>query len=142
MSGKHHELTKRAAAFTLKHTGERAVDYARGAHSPVAALANWLTAADITDGAVFDTINRHGCAAGLSDRAIALIVKWRAMAAGIDLTDYSDSSLHAGRAKEAAASSQYTRLHSGRNSLYEQSASATGHFDRLTDRPNCLAHSQ
>ena len=43
---------------------------------PVVALRTWLEAADITDGAVFRAIDRHGrIATGPSDRAIALIVK-------------------------------------------------------------------
>jgi integrase len=70
----------------------------------VAALRSWLAAAGITDGAVFRAINRHGrIATGLSDRAIALIVKRRAVAAGVDPTGYSAHSLRAGCATEAAA---------------------------------------
>jgi integrase len=71
---------------------------------PVAALRTWLAAADIIDGAVFRAIDRHGrIATGLSDRAIALIVKRRVAAANIDPTGYSAHSLRAGCATEAAA---------------------------------------
>ena len=72
--------------------------------SPVAALRTWLEAAGIIDGAVFRAIDRHGrIATGLSDRAIALIVKRRAAAAGVDPANYSAHSLRAGCATEAAA---------------------------------------
>jgi site-specific recombinase XerD len=71
---------------------------------PVAALRTWLETTGITDGAVFRAVDRHGrIAACLSDRAIALIVKRRAAAAGIDATGYSAHSLRAGCATEAAA---------------------------------------
>jgi integrase len=71
---------------------------------PVAALRTWLEIAGITDGTVFRAINRHGrIATGLSDRAIALIVKRRAAAAGVDPAGYSAHSLRAGCATEAAA---------------------------------------
>ena len=71
---------------------------------PVAALRTWLEAAGITEGAVFRAIDRHGrIATRLSDRAIALIVKRRAAAAGVDPTGYSAHSLRAGCATEAAA---------------------------------------
>jgi integrase len=71
---------------------------------PVAALLTWLEAAGITEGAVFRAIDRHGrIDAGLSDRAIALIVKRRVASAGVDPTGYSAHSLRAGCATEAAA---------------------------------------
>ena len=66
-------------------------------------LDTWRPPA-ITDGAVFHAINRHDrVATGLSDRAIALIVKRRAVAAGVDPAGYSAHSLHAGCATKAAA---------------------------------------
>jgi integrase len=69
----------------------------------VAALRTWLEAAGIADGAVFRAVNRHDrIATGLSDRVIALIVKRRAAAAGVDPTGYSAHSLRAGCATEAA----------------------------------------
>jgi integrase len=71
---------------------------------PVAALRTWLAADGTTDGAVFRAIDRHGrIATGLSDRAIALIVKRRAAAAGVDPIGYSAHSLRAGCVTEAAA---------------------------------------
>jgi integrase len=71
---------------------------------PVAALRTWLAATGITEGAVFRAIDRHGrIASGLSDRAIALIVKRRAAAAGIDPANYSAHSLRAGCATGAAS---------------------------------------
>jgi integrase len=71
---------------------------------PVAALRAWLEAAGITEGHVFRAVDRHGrIAIGLSDRAIALIVRRRAATAGVDPAGYSAHSLRAGCATEAAA---------------------------------------
>jgi hypothetical protein len=81
--------------------------------------------ATITDGAVFRAIDRHGrIATGLSDRAIALIVKRRVAAANIDPTGYSAHSLRAGCATEAAA---------------RGSRNATSAGIRATDRSRCCA---
>ena len=71
---------------------------------PVLALRTWLDRADITDGRVFRSVNRHGRVNGsLSDRAVALLVKRAAEAAGLDPGGYSGHSLRSGFATSAAA---------------------------------------
>jgi site-specific recombinase XerD len=65
---------------------------------PVRAADAWLSAADLADGPVFRPINRHGQLATtrLSDRAVALVVKRAAQAAGVDPTRLAGESLRAG----------------------------------------------
>jgi len=72
---------------------------------PVGALQRWLDLAEITDGAVFRSVDRHGNVSDqrLSDRAVSLIVKRAAEAAGLDPARYSGHSLRAGFATTAAA---------------------------------------
>jgi len=76
---------------------------------PVRATAAWreksgLTGSGSADGALFRAINRHGQVqpGRLSDRAVALIVKRAALAAGLDPTRYAGHSLRAGLATSAA----------------------------------------
>lgn len=70
------------------------------------ALTDWLAAASLSSGRVFRSINRHGQVANaLSDRAVALIVKRRATAAGLDAAIFSGHSLRAGMITSAAAAS-------------------------------------
>lgn len=72
---------------------------------PVAAVKGWLKLAGIRDGPLFRPINRHGQlgAGRLSDRAVALVIKRHAAAAGLDPEEYSGHSLRAGFATSAAA---------------------------------------
>jgi site-specific recombinase XerD len=72
---------------------------------PVRAWRAWVNTAGITAGSLFRAIDRHGnIAAGrLGDRGVALIVKRRAEAAGIDPCTVSGHSLRAGLATSAAA---------------------------------------
>ena len=76
---------------------------------PVRAMIAWreksaLTAGALTEGALFQAINRHGRVqpGRLSDRAVALIVKRVALAAGLDPSRYAGQSLRAGLATSAA----------------------------------------
>ena len=71
---------------------------------PVQALATWLECAEITNGPAFRPINRHGQIAdtALSAESVAVILKQRAAAAGIDPAGYSGHSLRAGFATSAA----------------------------------------
>jgi integrase len=71
---------------------------------PVLALQAWLDTAAITTGPIFRPIDRHGNIRPqrLSDRAVALIVKRHAEAAGLDAAKYSGHSLRAGLATSAA----------------------------------------
>ncbi|MBK1657796.1 site-specific integrase [Paracraurococcus ruber] len=71
---------------------------------PVAALAAWRNAAAIADGPLFRSVDRHGrIGDSLSDKAVALIVKRCAAAAGLDPAGFSGHSLRAGLATSAAA---------------------------------------
>jgi integrase len=72
---------------------------------PVRAARAWLTAGEIAEGAVFRAINRHGTIqpGRLSDKAVALVVKRAAEAAGLDPANYAGHSLRAGLATSAAA---------------------------------------
>jgi len=71
---------------------------------PVLAVRHWLAAAQITDGAVFRGLNRHGqvISSRLAGRAVATIIKRAAEAAGFDSTHISGHSLRAGHCTAAA----------------------------------------
>lgn len=78
----------------------------RGDHAcPVRALTNWLHNARITSGAIFRQVSRSGTVSRnrLSDRSVALIVKARAKAVGLDPSTFSGHSLRAGFLTSAAA---------------------------------------
>jgi site-specific recombinase XerD len=72
---------------------------------PVRSLASWLDMTAISGGPLFRPVDRHGNvgAGPLSDRAVALIIKRRAAAAGIEPDGVSGHSLRAGLATAAAA---------------------------------------
>lgn len=71
---------------------------------PVAALREWLRAAEITDGPLFRPIRRGGHVQNtrLTDRTVATIVKRYAERAGFDPTLFSGHSLRAGFLTSAA----------------------------------------
>jgi site-specific recombinase XerD len=84
---------------------EKGIPYASSpALCPVRALAAWLETAQITEGAIFRAIDRHGRVAGegLSDRSVARIVQGAAERAGLDPKDFAAHSLRAGFATTAA----------------------------------------
>jgi integrase len=86
----------------------RRVGVPYGAHAetcPVRALRQWLDLLDARSGPLFRRIDRHGHigAGRLSDRAVALIVKRAAEAAGLDAAGLAGHSLRAGLATSAAA---------------------------------------
>ncbi len=70
----------------------------------VNALRSWMQSAQLESGALFRGIDRHGHLAdrGLTPTAVALIVKKRATAAGLNASAYSGHSLRAGFATSAA----------------------------------------
>jgi site-specific recombinase XerD len=72
---------------------------------PVRALQAWLAASGITSGPVFRRVNRHGqvLAQRLSGEGVAIVVKRRAAAAGLDPERLAGHSLRAGLATSAAA---------------------------------------
>ena len=71
---------------------------------PVRAVLAWLEASGLEDGPLFHSIARNGTMGGrLSDKAVVLVVKRRAKAAGLDPARYAGHSLRAGFATSAAA---------------------------------------
>ena len=81
------------------------VPFARGPICAVRAVQDWIEAAEIAEGPVFQGINRHGQRSGkpLTGHGVALIVKERAQAIGLDPTLYSGFSLRTGLAASAVA---------------------------------------
>lgn len=81
-----------------------AIPYARGVVCPVTALQQWIAAAGITEGPIFRGVNRHGVIAdtALTPQAVALVIKERAQAVGLDHAKYSGHSLRAGLVTSAA----------------------------------------
>jgi site-specific recombinase XerD len=70
---------------------------------PLRALQAWLTAASITEGALFRSVNRHGHIGGrLSDKHVAIAVKQAAAPAGLDAKSFAGHSLRAGLVTSAA----------------------------------------
>lgn len=77
----------------------RLIPVPRGdALKPVDALEAWLKASGITEGPIFRGIDRHGNVSkdGITDRAVADIVKKVCAAAGLDASAFSGHSLRAG----------------------------------------------
>lgn len=72
---------------------------------PVRAFQAWLEASGIRQGALFRSVNRHSQLQDgrLSDKAVALVVKRCAEAAGLDASNYSGHSLRVGLGTSAAA---------------------------------------
>ena len=81
-----------------------AIPHARGAVCAVQALKEWLAISNITEGALFRPITRHGHIynAVLSAQAVAVIVKERASAIDLDASKFSGHSLRAGLVTSAA----------------------------------------
>ena len=70
---------------------------------PVAALAEWIEAAGIDDGAVFRSVTRHGRIGDrLTARSVAAVVKQYAQRAGLDPAEFAGHSLRAGFVTSAA----------------------------------------
>jgi site-specific recombinase XerD len=70
---------------------------------PVRALRAWLDIAAITTGPIFRRVTRTGAvSAPLSGQSVALIIKKRAGAAGLDPHEFAGHSLRAGYATQAA----------------------------------------
>ena len=75
-----------------------AIPFARGAVCPVLALQQWLDSTGITEGPIFRPVNRHGVMAdtALTPQAVALVVKERAKAVGLDPAKFAGHSLRSG----------------------------------------------
>jgi len=71
---------------------------------PVRSLRAWLEIAAIARGPIFRAVDRHGnvAAVRLTDQSVALVVKRRAKAAGLDWERYAGHSLRSGLATAAA----------------------------------------
>jgi len=82
-----------------------AIPFAKGAVCPVLSLKAWLSAAEIVGGPVFRSVNRHRHLSewALSPEAVALVVKERSTAIGLDSRNYSGHSLRAGLVTSAAS---------------------------------------
>jgi site-specific recombinase XerD len=78
---------------------------------PVAALNDWLRRAELTEGALFRPINRHGhiLPQRLSAQAVAMIVQRYAEAIGLDAGQFGGHSLRAGLATAAARAGKSER---------------------------------
>jgi site-specific recombinase XerD len=87
-----------------------AIPFMRGISCPVKAIASWLVQSGISSGALFRSVNRysHITEHGLSSQSVALIVKQRAEAVGLDSRLYSGHSLRAGFVTSAAKSGAST----------------------------------
>ncbi len=70
---------------------------------PVRALTAWMTAANISEGALFRGVDRHGRvgAVHLHKDSVGLVVKRAAATAGLDPAKYAGHSLRAGLATQA-----------------------------------------
>lgn len=81
-----------------------AIPHARGAVCPVLSLQQWLEVSGINGGPVFRSVTRHGAIsdAPLTPQSVALVVKERAFAVGLDPTKYAGHSLRAGLVTSAA----------------------------------------
>jgi len=91
---------------------QKGVHFGRHAETcPVRTLRGWLDAAAITAGPVFRTVDRHGnvSEARLGDRAVALVIKRAAAAAGLDPGGFAGHSLRAGLATQAAMNGEGER---------------------------------
>ncbi|WP_371375068.1 site-specific integrase [Sporomusa aerivorans] len=89
---------------------------------PVRALLDWLNASGITQGAIFRSINRHSQVQpnAMTDKAVALIIKKLAEAAGLDASQYSGHSLRSGfitTAADCGADERSIMKQSGHKSL-------------------------
>ena len=81
-----------------------AIPAMRGKLCPVKAIKEWLKLSEIASGAVFRGVNRHGqvLTNALTPQSVALIVKERVSAIGLDAKEFSGHSLRAGLVTSAA----------------------------------------
>ncbi len=77
---------------------EIAIPYVRGKCCPVKATKDWMKQSEIKSGSLFRRVDRYGHVMkhGLTAQSVALIVKQRAAAIGLDAQEYSGHSLRAG----------------------------------------------
>jgi integrase len=84
---------------------------AEEATCPVRALAEWRTAAGLTSGPLFRSVNRHGKVLGarLSGEGVAMVVKRYVEKLGYDPAQFAGHSLRSGLATSAAAAGKSER---------------------------------
>lgn len=95
---------RRSKTDGMGHGRRVAIPFKSGALCPIVALDRWLSASNIIEGPVFRPISRHGrlAATNLTGEAVALILRRRLLAAGVDTTSYSGHSLRSGFVTSAA----------------------------------------
>jgi integrase len=79
------------------------IAHGEGRYCPVAALERWLAVANITAGPIFRPVTRHGHVTQerLSGEAVAIVLRQRLTAVGINSQGYSGHSLRAGYVTDA-----------------------------------------
>lgn len=84
---------------------EIGIPHGRTRWCPVTALNEWLERAEIEEGPIFRSVDRHGRMQGqrLSSEAVSLVIKERVAVVGLDPDKFSGHSLRAGLATSAAA---------------------------------------
>lgn len=98
-------VTLRRSKTDQEGEGQKvAIPHGQPATCPVRALQAWISAANVTVGPLFRSVNRHGQVqvSRLSDKAVSLVVKRCAEAAGLDPAQYAGHSLRAGLVTSAA----------------------------------------
>jgi site-specific recombinase XerD len=99
-------IYRRRSKTDQEGAGHR-IEVAYGEHletCPVRAYRTWLDATGIDDGPIFRAVNRHGhlSPTGLSDRAVANIIKKHAERIGRDPADFAGHSTRRGFSTEAS----------------------------------------
>ena len=127
LSPHHDGLTVRLAGSKTDQTGrghEFLLAFAESPNPcPVRALRAWIDHAGLTSGPIARRVTRTGAASSpLSAQSIALIIKRRAKAAGLQPSDYAGHSLRSGFSTQAARDGY----------LPAQIADTTRHKDRRT----------
>lgn len=81
----------------------KAVVFTHNDFCPIRAVLDWIQAANISDGAIFRSIDRHGNINNrLSDKSVALIIKKYVKKLGLETIDFAAHSLRSGLSTSAA----------------------------------------
>lgn len=101
---------RRSKTDPLGRGREVVIPHVRGRQAPGRVLLGWLEAADIRSGALFRRVNRYDQVQvqRLTAQSVALIIKQRAAAAGLDPGLFSGHSLRAGFVTNAAGTGAST----------------------------------
>ena len=95
---------KRSKTDQIGQGRDIAIPYIKSRLCPAKAIKQWLLKSGITSGCLFRRISRYGDVmnSGLTAQTVALIVKARAHAAGLNAAQFSGHSLRAGMVTSAA----------------------------------------